>query len=275
MSDGSSFDEIGYWSEIKLDIIKEYAHAYSTILTRKSLSHAYIDAFSGHGLAFSRTTQTFVPGSPLNALDIEPPFRAFYFIDLDQDKAARLRECVRDRRDVHVFEGDCNAILPEEVFPHVRYKDYWRALCLLDPYGLHLDWDVICQAGQMRSIEVFLNFPVMDMNRNVLWHDPTGVSPTNIDRMSRFWGDESWRQIAYSANGGLFPDIELRQPMQYVADAFCNRLRKDAGFKYVSEPLPMRNTQGSVVYFLIFASQQPVAERIVRDIFKKYQNRGK
>jgi len=25
------FDEIGYWSEIKLDIIKEYAAAYSTM----------------------------------------------------------------------------------------------------------------------------------------------------------------------------------------------------------------------------------------------------
>ena len=27
------FDEIGYWSEIKLDIVREYAVAYSTILS--------------------------------------------------------------------------------------------------------------------------------------------------------------------------------------------------------------------------------------------------
>lgn len=26
------FDEIGYWSEIKLDIVREYATAYSTII---------------------------------------------------------------------------------------------------------------------------------------------------------------------------------------------------------------------------------------------------
>lgn len=26
------YDEIGYWSEIKLDIVKEYAKAYSTIM---------------------------------------------------------------------------------------------------------------------------------------------------------------------------------------------------------------------------------------------------
>jgi len=27
------FDEIGYWSELKLDIVRKYAAAYSTILT--------------------------------------------------------------------------------------------------------------------------------------------------------------------------------------------------------------------------------------------------
>ena len=29
---GLCFDEIGYWSEIKLDIVKDYAQAYATIL---------------------------------------------------------------------------------------------------------------------------------------------------------------------------------------------------------------------------------------------------
>jgi len=32
-SERLKLDEIGYWSEIKLDIIGEYAKAYSTILT--------------------------------------------------------------------------------------------------------------------------------------------------------------------------------------------------------------------------------------------------
>ncbi|HUB66873.1 MAG TPA: hypothetical protein VL981_05250 [Candidatus Methylacidiphilales bacterium] len=29
------FDEIGYWSEIKFDIIRDYAKAYSTILAKQ------------------------------------------------------------------------------------------------------------------------------------------------------------------------------------------------------------------------------------------------
>ena len=33
MADSFEFDQVGYWSEIKLDIIKEYAVAYSKILS--------------------------------------------------------------------------------------------------------------------------------------------------------------------------------------------------------------------------------------------------
>ena len=80
-------------------------------------------------------------------------------------------------------EGDCNQILLENVFPRVRYEDYRRGLCILDPYGLDLDWNVISRAGQMKTIDLFLNFPVADMNRNVLWRDPErvccGTSRTN------------------------------------------------------------------------------------------------
>jgi len=72
------FDTIGYWSEIKLDIIRQYALQYSRILTGQrnpELHHVYIDAFAGSGKHISRMTKGFVPGSPQIALDITPPFQ--------------------------------------------------------------------------------------------------------------------------------------------------------------------------------------------------------
>jgi hypothetical protein len=36
----------------------------------------------------------------------------------------------------------------------------------------------------------------------------------------------------------------------------------------------MRNSTGAVVYYLYFASQKPVADKIVANIFKKYRDRG-
>lgn len=78
-----AFDEIGYWSEIKLQILQEYASAYSTILAARSnpsLYHVYIDGFAGAGIHFAKSSNEFVLGSPMNALLVRPPFREYHLI---------------------------------------------------------------------------------------------------------------------------------------------------------------------------------------------------
>jgi three-Cys-motif partner protein len=269
------YDEIGYWSEIKLEIVKQYASAYSTIMANQRFikGHAYIDAFAGPGVHISKQTGEFVPGSPTNALLVRPPFTQFYFIDLDGDKADELRKLAGDRKDVQVFGGDCNRILEADVFPHCRFKDFRRALCLLDPYGLHLNWSVLAAAGQMKSVEIFLNFPVMDMNRNVLWLDPDKVQPEQMDRMDAFWGDHSWRDAAYRTDQDLF-GFPKKTDNETIAKAFQTRLIEGAGFKYVPDPMPMRNTKGAIVYYLFFASPNKTGRKIVEYIFGKYRERG-
>ncbi len=273
---GPRLDEVGYWSEIKLAIVRDYARAYSKILsaqTAPTLEHAYIDAFAGAGVHISRTTGKFIPGSPLNTLLVRPPVRRFHFVDLDGDKAAHLRDMTADNAAVQVHQGDCNEILLSKVLPTVRWEDYKRALCLLDPYGLHLNWNVVQTAGKMRSVELFLNFPIMDMNRNVLWRNPDKVDPNQASRMDSFWGDRSWREVAYSDSGYL-PGFEGKTSNKEIASAFRDRLKSKAGFGYVPEPMPMRNSTGAVVYYLFFASHKPVAKKIVEHIFAKYQDAG-
>jgi three-Cys-motif partner protein len=269
------FDKIGYWSEIKLDIIKDYASAYSKILAAQEnpkFYHIYIDAFAGPGVHIKRSTGEFIKGSPVNAILVKPPFCEYHLIDLDQKKIALLKEIVEGRADVHVHEGDGNDILLKNVFTRVLFKDYRRGLCLLDPYGLDLKWEVIQTAGQMGSIDMFLNFPVVDINRNVLWRNPEGVDSADIDRMNAFWGDTSWREIAYTTELSLFR-FEEKVDNETVAEGFRKRLLKVAGFKHVPKPMPMRNSRGVIVYYLFFASQKPVAMNIVEAIFNKYRQR--
>jgi Protein of unknown function (DUF5131) len=126
------FDEIGYWLEIKLEIIRKYAQAYSTILSKRHLEHVYVDAFAGAGIHLARSTGQFVSGSPLNALLIDPPFKEFFLIDMDAGKASHLQQLTGNRQNVHVYEGDCNEVLLEQVFPKIRYEDYRRGLCGID-----------------------------------------------------------------------------------------------------------------------------------------------
>jgi three-Cys-motif partner protein len=270
------FDEIGYWSEVKLEILASYGRAYSTILAAQKhppLSHIYIDAFAGSGTHISRSTGDLVPGSPANALNIKPPFDEYHLIDTNPQKIAHLEEMVRDQPGVHIYQGDCNKILLDEVFPRVRYDEYKRGLCILDPYGLDLSWDVIRTAGQMKSLDIFLNFPVLDMNRNVLWHDSEKVDPAQTARLNYFWGDNSWKDAAYETANNLFGFPE-KQTNDVIADAFRRRLKDIAGFIRVPPPLPMRNSKGGIVYYLYFASQKNTAEHIVLQIFEKFKNRG-
>jgi three-Cys-motif partner protein len=270
------FDEISYWSELKLEIVEKYGAAYTTAFRNASnLKKFYIDGFSGAGVHVSKRTKEQIEGSPARALKVSPPFDGFYFIDMDADKTAHLQKLCEGRSDVHIHTGDSNSYLTKELLPTIQFRNFNRALCLLDPYGLHLDWEVMLQAGQSKAVDMFLNFPVMDMNRNAIWRNSEKVPQDGIERMTRFWGDESWKQVAYaeSAQQNLFsgPDL-VKQGNDAVVAAFRKRLKEVAGFSFVPEPLPMKNSNKAVVYFLFFASQKPVAQKIIDAIFQKYKN---
>jgi len=266
------FDEIGYWSELKLEIVEKYGSAYTKAFKNNRLKKYYIDGLCGAGVHLSKKTATRVEGSPSRALKISPPFDRYYFIDIDKEKTAYLKKICGDRSDVHIHTGDSTEYLTKELLPRIQYKNYERALCLLDPYGLHIDWEVMCLAGQSKAIDMFLNFPVMDMNRNAIWRNPEKVPRDGVERMTKFWGDDSWKKAAYaeSPQGGLFGAEMVKQDNDKIVAAFRDRLKRVAGFKFVPEPLPMRNSTNAVVYFLFFASQKPVAEKIIKGIFNRY-----
>lgn len=277
MSAGAlKFDEIGYWSELKLEILEKYGKAYTRAFkSAPDLVKNYIDAFSGPGVNISQSTGGEIEGSPLRALRIVPPFEKFHFIDLNPGKTDYLQRRCEGKKNVKIYTGDASKILLDTILPQVRYEDYQRALCLLDPYGLHLDWEVMRKAGRSGAVEIFLNFPVMDINRTVIWHEPDRVLPGNIERMNRFWGDGSWREVAYAQPKQpdfLLPEKQEKQTNEVIAAAFFKRLKKEAGFKFVPEPLPMRNSKGATVYYLFFASCNQTGNEIVTDIFNKYRS---
>ncbi len=269
------YTEIGEWSEVKLDIIREYGHAYSTIMNdpkHRYIHHFYIDAFAGSGTHLSRATGNFVSGSPVNALNVNPPFEKYFFIDKDTETVEALKDQIGARSDVRIYEGDSNELLLREVYPQARYEDYRRALCLLDPYGLDLRWEVIEKAGSMRTVEIFLNFPIHDMNRNVFLLDTSKMDERQIARMDTFWGDGSWRPIMYDTQQHLFGTEEIKiGTNERIAAAFRERLREKAGFNYVPEPVVMRNSTMATLYYLFFASQNNTGAKIVNDIFDKYR----
>jgi three-Cys-motif partner protein len=271
-------DEIGYWSELKLEILGKYGQAYTKAFNNKGayLKKYYIDGFSGAGVHISKETGKQIEGSPARALKIMPQFDGFYFIDMNANKTQYLQGIRGSRKNVEIHTGDTNPYL-KMLLPSIKFSDYKRALCLFDPYGLHLDWEVIKIAGELKTIDMFLNFPIMDINRNVLRHDRSTVAQEDIDRMNRFWGDNSWDAAAYVATKQLnFLDFELekhKQDNDTIVTAFQERLKKVADFQHVPKPLAMRNKNNAVVYYLFFASANQTGGNIVESIFAQYRLR--
>jgi three-Cys-motif partner protein len=268
-------DQLGDWSTIKHEIIENYGREYTTILSKQAFLKRllYIDGFAGSGIAQDRETREIVAGSAYRMLmDVQPPFHEYHFIDNDPQKLDMLRNLVGDDPRVQCHLGDANRVLMNEVLPRCRYEDYARGLCLLDPYGLTVDWDVLKTIGKMGSVEIFFNFMVVGANRNVLWKDPSRVSAKRRALMTRVWGDESWLSDLYRPVTNLFGTTQQKiAGNDALIRAYQQRLKNVAGFKYVPDPIPMKNTRNATVYYLFFATQNETADRIVRHLFEKYQ----
>jgi len=196
---------------------------------------------------------------------------------VDDEKIEALEDIAESRPNVTVCHGDCNQILASEILPTIRYDQFKRALCVLDPYDMGFGWNIVQKAAEIKTVEIFLNFSIMDMNRNVLLKNIENIDKKQYDRMNLFWGDSSWEDLAYkkSPQMSLFGDEPLiKQPNKAIVDGYRKRLREVAGFKYVAEPVAMKNEKNAAIYYWFFATQNSTGHKIVTAIFNKYRNRG-
>jgi len=272
---GYVFEEIGAWSQIKHEIVDKYAAAYMTIMAKQAFAQRviYIDGFAGTGYAIDRDSGELVMGSAARAMLVQPPFTELHLIERDTARAAQLQRHVTDMADerVTVHPGECVHILRTKVLRRCRYEDRARALCLLDPYGLSVPWTLLEEIGKMRSVEIFFNFMVVAANRNVLWRDLAKVPESRRQKLDLAWGDRSWVDACYRKEQTLFDEVTVKSSNETVAEAFRERLRTKAGFKFVPAPIPVRNDRGGTLYYLYFASNNSTGSDIVTDIFNKYR----
>src|SRR4051794_21538972 len=133
-------------------------------------SFAYIDAFANVGAYQDAESLELVDGSPIVALKSEPEFDEYWFIELSQAREQRLRERVATEapnRHVRHFQSDANTVLRSAVATQFRYEHRTRALVFLDPYGFQVEWMSVEALATTRAIDIFVNFPIMAINRHL------------------------------------------------------------------------------------------------------------
>ena len=247
------------WTARKVEHLDAYLQAY-VVATKAWGERYYIDGFAGCGDCVLMETGLPVAGSPWRALGANPAFTHYYFVEKEAPLAAHLRQRIGERRDVDVFTGDCNVVIPQQVLPKLSRRA--PSFAFLDPSGIQLDWDTIrALAGHRlghQKMELLILYP----------YDIAIARQLPIQRLratlTSFFGDDHW-QMEYQASLQMNESADQRR--QRFTQLYVANLR-GLGYQYVVPygPLMDRHTPK---YSVIFTSDNDVGLKIMQDVWSK------
>ncbi|HEU4620314.1 MAG TPA: three-Cys-motif partner protein TcmP, partial [Gammaproteobacteria bacterium] len=139
--DGLFIDEVGTWSEEKYQLVSAYASIFAASMRKKYKALVYIDMYAGPGRVKIKHTTRIYASSPINALNVDPPFDRLVFCELEDQKLEALKaRCAAGypNRDIHFVGGDvndnANRIL--SLIPQHKRDHGVLTLCFVDPYQM-------------------------------------------------------------------------------------------------------------------------------------------
>ncbi|HLF89573.1 MAG TPA: three-Cys-motif partner protein TcmP [Anaerolineales bacterium] len=254
-SDGLPALVIKQHSLEKLFYFQRYIYQFTTALKSKFEERNYIDLFSGTGLCLVRETNEEANGSALLALTTVAPFSNYYFIDLYQEHLTSLESRANAVASAQFlrklfFQGDCNKKV-YDVLKHIN-KKYSVNLAILDGFGIECHWSTIESLSSCQRMDLIILFPQgMNINRNLkFWVESESNS------LDLFFGANGWRKIYEQEHG------RANQCIRPFLDLYQSNLRKlgYGGENQVREQL-IRSQGGQKLYYLIFASRNPLGEK--------------
>jgi three-Cys-motif partner protein len=252
---------------VKLSICADYFQQF-TRASQTARDRIYIDGFASSGKGFDpRTGETYTGSAPLS-LGVDPPFTACHLIEMDEGRVSALREMTARHPQAHVHHGDANVEIPR-ILATLNPKA--PTLAFLDPEGTQLHWDTVKaladhKRGRGRyKVELLILFP-LQMTVLRLLNFKTGKIPlANARRLDAMLGAETpWREIVSMRLTGEITTPE--ETKLAFLDAYADGLHRRLGYEHVLHREVASET-ARPLYFLVFASDCDVGERILRHEF--------
>ena len=265
----------GDWTEIKLDMLNNYLAAYVQALKKHDFIKVYVDAFAGTGY---RETQAesdapdlfaeqveaenagFFDGSAKLALQVDPPFDRYVFIE---KSPARMKELQSVKTDFHTIadridfrQGDANECIPE----FCRKTDWQktRAVLFLDPFGMSVNWTTMEVIARTKAIDLWILFPAgIGVNR-LLKQNPNDISGAWQSKLDIFFGTSEWRNVFYKSShektlfGEEMVVSKVPNAISAISGFYQERLRTIFP-KVVSNPRYLCNSKNSPMFLFTFA----------------------
>lgn len=248
--DGLITPDVGPWAEDKYQLVRCYATIFANAMHKKWPSLVYVDLFAGAGRSILRDTNRIVAASPLLVLDIPHPFSRYVFVELDDEKAAALRQRVDvagPTTNATVLNLNANEAV-DEVLKHV--PNGALLFCFADPYNIEaLRFETLKRIARRSKTDfLVLLASGMDAHRNAEKYLATGD-----DVIAAFSGAADWRSRWPHERLG-FGD--------FVADEFGSSMRS-LGYLYdgLAGTKEITNSKKALLYRLAFFSKHPLGSK--------------
>lgn len=287
MSENHAHKFGGKWTQEKLSILKEYLASYMEIFTKseraRHLIPHYIDAFAGTGhwtakrnpsaerqglnlLAGMDDAISFQEGSVKMALDQNPPFQKYIFIDIDPKHIKELHR-IKDnypnlKERIHIDQAEANEFI-KTWCSKIRQLD--RAVLFLDPYGASIEWETLKAIANTKSIDLWFLFPLGSAVNRLL---PKNKYPNDAfsQKLTKIFGTDEWMNfyIEKKERQRMLPGLQdsftkkkyiKTVDFENIGNFFVQRL--DSIFEGVATPRPLYNSKKNPLYLLCFAVGNP------------------
>lgn len=289
------------WTDEKLDAFEKYVKAYLTILNKYKRqfgwSTIYIDAFAGSGSCGEEdltgddgsqslfdpdviedfTVDDSYKGAAERVLGIEgmDPFDYYFFIDKEKDAIEGLEQMLREKnylsgRNCYFSCTDANDQLRK--ISESLYRSTNRALALLDPFGMQVEWSTI-EALSRTHCDLWILVPSGVIINRLIKRDGTLLYP---DKLTKFFGlsEDEICEIFYKkrVRKSLFEEVEdtvkISNATMQIAMVYLTQLKKV--FECViDEPLVLYNSRNVPIFHFVFASHNETAKKIASEIIAR------
>jgi three-Cys-motif partner protein len=256
----------GDWTTDKLGCLHDYLDAYTKIFTKNPkaqyFTRSYVDAFAGTGYRTipilplfesikDPDAQSYLKGSAKIALEVEPPFHRYLFIDNDP---LHIQELERLKSE---FPSKANRIQIERADANIYLN---RAVVFLDPYGMQVEWSLIEIIAKTKAIDLWWLFPLgVSINRLLTREEP----PRDewAASLTKTFGTDSWKDRFYPLRKAqtLFGEQDQQcknADFEMLGDYIIERL-KTIFFAVAEKPLQLCNSRNNPIYLLCFAAGNP------------------
>ena len=271
----------GKWTEEKLDAFEKYVNAYLTIMNKHRDNNLweliYFDGFAGSGSRNEETTEdgkqlmlNLIDEQQLSEVELTPYKEAAErVLNIKSNAALEARlEPLRNGKKLVFRPHDANQEIVK-LANAMHQNNKLKALVLLDPFGMQVDWDSIKQL-QHTGTDLWILIPTGVIINRLL--DRKGDLKL-INKLTSFFGlDEVLlRDYFYKkrTENTLFGDAEIiekvKEPISKIAQLYVERLKTI--FDYVTEqPLVLCNTSNTPIFHFACASNNPTAIKIASQI---------